>query len=630
MKFRIFSLLLAVQMLFGLRLFAQVDISKTYFIQAKHSGLVWDVANNSNDLYAVINQFPLHRGPNQQWKFSDAGDGYYFIQSQNAGKWFASIELGKGSPGTRMCTEMQWVGDYNKFRLVPAGDGYYKIIVKHTGYCMQVPSAEMGPTTLTQFPWVDGANHLLWKLVPTVEVPVKAQFDLSVPYKIQGKESGMWWEVIDNSQQMYAPIGQAAHKDVANQQWKFVDAGDGYYFIQSQNPAGLFASIQLGNTAADARFVTEMQWVGDYTKFKIIPYGNPFDGTYKIIAKHSGMCVQVPGGGYGTEALTQYPYQEGANHHLWRIFPSKPIVELPSFIRFPNEQKYVTLTNDDRAVVTKSGIVVGVLGTYDKPDRVGGLVFKTIPLGGNFFAFRSINGRLLSMCSDCLKGKTSILNFVTFHETDTNAPGVRWEVTKLSNGKYLLKSQYNGQYMHSCPDCSDLLKALGWGIPIGVSGVDPGLTHQWDLEASGFDNKLFIGARFPQGHVIWLDGNGGGILITARDFQGMGHWGIPYWTPTIVPFLPALSDLYDQGSYAGIATNMKNLAFLANDTLLTSQNAFPSNHFDFVVSTKMEKDQQSALCGKRGKGKPDVVAHVVRKFIKFNSIKDITPPYWYQ
>ncbi|MEY3443837.1 MAG: hypothetical protein RLZZ519_2118 [Bacteroidota bacterium] len=327
MKFRIISLLIAVQMLFRLRLFAQVDGSKTYFLQAKHSGLVWDVANNSNDLYAVINQSPLHKGPSQQWKFVDAGNGEYFIQSQNAGKLFASIELGKGSPGTRMCTEMQWVGDYNKLRLVPAGDGYYKIIVKHTGMCMQVPSAEMGPTTLTQYPCQEGANHHLWKLVPTVEAPVKAQFDLSVPYKIQGKESGMWWEVINNSHDIYAPIGQAAHKDVANQLWKFVDAGDGYYFIQSQNPAGLFASIELGNMAAGARLVTEMQWVGDYTKFKIIPYGNPFDGTYKIIAKHSGMCVQVPGGGYGTGVLTQYPYQEGANHHLWWIFPSKPVTQ---------------------------------------------------------------------------------------------------------------------------------------------------------------------------------------------------------------------------------------------------------------------------------------------------------------
>lgn len=101
--------------------FRFVDAGDGYFlIEARHSGQVLDVNAKSTANGADIIQWPSHGGTNQQWQLNEQSDGSYEIVNRNSGKALDNWEAGT-DPGTRLSQYDRTGSDLQHWRLISLG-----------------------------------------------------------------------------------------------------------------------------------------------------------------------------------------------------------------------------------------------------------------------------------------------------------------------------------------------------------------------------------------------------------------------------------------------------------------------------------------------------------------------------
>lgn len=127
------------------------NLSGTYALQNRNSGMFLDVEGGSVENGGNLIQWPGHGGVNQQFRFTHLDNGVYSIVSVASGK---SVDIEAGSVSNNG-NAIQW--DYHgannqRFTVLYAGDGYYKIKPVHSGRVLDVA----GGST------VAGANVLQW------------------------------------------------------------------------------------------------------------------------------------------------------------------------------------------------------------------------------------------------------------------------------------------------------------------------------------------------------------------------------------------------------------------------------------------------------------------------------------
>ncbi|MEU0535624.1 RICIN domain-containing protein [Amycolatopsis tolypomycina] len=115
-----------------------------------------------------------------------------------------------------------------------------------------------------------------------------------------------------------AAVVQWGRHDLANQQWRFIDAGDGYYRLQNRNSGNVLDDYRWSKTAGAAM----VQWHdlnGANQQFRLEK--SP-DGHVRLINRFSGMAVEVPAGSKtpGTR-IAQYWDWGGANQQ-WQLVPA--------------------------------------------------------------------------------------------------------------------------------------------------------------------------------------------------------------------------------------------------------------------------------------------------------------------
>lgn len=141
-------------------------LNGTYSLQNRNSGLYMDVANNGDPADGTnILQWTGTGGTNQQFIFTDLGNGIYKIICVKTGK---AVDI-DGVSSANFANVHQWsyVGGANQQFIVKATDnGYYKLIAKHSHKLIEVGSA--GKNAGDNINQYDDNNQLCgqWKLVP--------------------------------------------------------------------------------------------------------------------------------------------------------------------------------------------------------------------------------------------------------------------------------------------------------------------------------------------------------------------------------------------------------------------------------------------------------------------------------
>jgi hypothetical protein len=120
--------------------------STAYRITARHSGKVIDAAGDT-DRSSVV-QWGNNGNLNQQWHFQDAGDGYFRIVSRDNGKCL-DVASGSTADGTRVLLYTCGTGDNQEFQWQSTGS-YFRLVARHSGKCLDVTDASTADSAVIQ------------------------------------------------------------------------------------------------------------------------------------------------------------------------------------------------------------------------------------------------------------------------------------------------------------------------------------------------------------------------------------------------------------------------------------------------------------------------------------------------
>lgn len=146
--------------------------------------------------------------------------GYYHIIAKHSGKCLDVAGWGQENGVNVQQWDINPHGDNQKWMLVRAEDGYYYILAKHSGKCLDV----------TEWSQQDGANVYQWTLMAENNDNQKWKLKEAGDdyFYIIAKHSGKYLDVSEWNQQAGANVQQwkpnAPHCNDDNQKWKFQPA----------------------------------------------------------------------------------------------------------------------------------------------------------------------------------------------------------------------------------------------------------------------------------------------------------------------------------------------------------------------------------------------------------------------
>ena len=141
---------------------ATVDTNTNYVFVSRHSGKAMDLYNWATNDGAPIVQYARNDLAVQQWRFIDAGGGYYKIRSAHSGK---VLELPNANDGTGLVQMTDNNNARQQFRLADSDGGHVRFINRHTSKALDVwewSTADGG--TIAQYTDLNGWNQQ-WQLV---------------------------------------------------------------------------------------------------------------------------------------------------------------------------------------------------------------------------------------------------------------------------------------------------------------------------------------------------------------------------------------------------------------------------------------------------------------------------------
>ena len=169
---------------------------------------------------------------------------------------------------------------------LPAPGEYYRIVARHSGKCLDVPGASTA----------DGANIQQYQAVGGSHQEFRFDEAGGGYYQIVARHSGKCLDVEGSSTSDGGNVLQFHKTGANNQLFRLDDPGSGYYRITAKH-SGKCLSIDNVSTANEANV---SQWT-DYgqtnQRFSVLLATVPLpDVYYRIVARHSGKCIDVAGG----------------------------------------------------------------------------------------------------------------------------------------------------------------------------------------------------------------------------------------------------------------------------------------------------------------------------------------------
>ena len=240
-----------------------------YKITAKHSGKVLDVYWEKMEAGANVQQYYWNNGDNQQWVVKDAGDGYFYIISKS-NSLYMDVYGGVASNDVNIDTYTGHGGTSEKWKLIPAGeqsvaDGKYQI-------CTALDDSSV--ISISEASKDACANALLYANENHKNQVFNFEYQGDGYYKIIARHSGMALDVYNSEQSSGANVEQYPWKNSDNQKWVVKPAGDGYYYIVSKGN-GLYLDVYGGVAVNDANIDTYFGHGGASEKWHLIPVNEP-------------------------------------------------------------------------------------------------------------------------------------------------------------------------------------------------------------------------------------------------------------------------------------------------------------------------------------------------------------------
>ena len=207
----------------------------------------------------------------------------------------------------------------------------YKVIV-YDGDNFTGASKEFTATTDWAGDWNDRTTSLRIRPNGTAALGNKT-------YYLQNRNSSLYMDVWGQSTADGGNIAQGNYTGATNQQFKFIDAGDGAYQIQAINSG---KSVDIAGVSTDnGANVHQWSYVGGANQqFIAVSTG---DGYYKLVAKHSGKLVEVAG--FSTVSGGNVQQWENANQSSgqWKLIAIGTLKLANSALQTENETEEIAI-----------------------------------------------------------------------------------------------------------------------------------------------------------------------------------------------------------------------------------------------------------------------------------------------
>ena len=142
-----------------------------------------------------------------------------------------------------------------------------------------------------------------------------AEVDTNAWYVLVNRNSGKALDVYNLATENGARITQWTRNDQEQQQWQFIDSGDGYYRLRSRISDKVL-DVYDWSTANGADIV---QWTDHDQENQQFRLADSSDGHVRLINRHSNKAVEVQGGSTADGAdIVQYDDQ-GGDHQQWQL-----------------------------------------------------------------------------------------------------------------------------------------------------------------------------------------------------------------------------------------------------------------------------------------------------------------------
>lgn len=323
-----------------------------YYLIAEHSGKALDVRGGSSADGTAVQQYALNTSAAaQKWAFISAGNGKYYIQSALGTMMeIKGSAVQTGKPDKSMA--QKWTLKKSDYR--PVKDGTYTIHNKiNQKQVLEVASASMK----------NGGNIQINATNNKSEQRFEVRYVGDGYYSIVSEQSGKALDVVSGKTANGTNLQQYAwnNNKPKAQLWKFVDAGNGYYYIRSKTGnvidlanknAGKGSNVYMWGmtggssqqwkvTVSSYRPIEDGEYVISSVKNKnsfMTMSGNNIqigltenkeaqkfkvsyvkDGYYKIILISNGKALDVYGASTENKANLQLYKDNGSNAQLWKF-----------------------------------------------------------------------------------------------------------------------------------------------------------------------------------------------------------------------------------------------------------------------------------------------------------------------
>ncbi|MDX3054388.1 non-reducing end alpha-L-arabinofuranosidase family hydrolase [Streptomyces sp. NE06-03E] len=208
-----------------------------------------------------------------------------------------------------------------------------------------------------------------------------ATVDPNASYVLVNRNSGKALDVYNLATEDGARVTQWTRNDQAQQQWQFVDSGDGYYRVKSRHSAKV---LDVYNWSA-ANGGSIVQWADLNATNQQWRLADSSDGYVRLISRHSGKALEVQGASTADNAnVVQYDDWGGTNQQ-WRLVKagddSSGSCTLPSAYRWSStgalaQPKAGWASLKDFTVVPYDGRQLVYATTHDTGTRWGSMNFN--------------------------------------------------------------------------------------------------------------------------------------------------------------------------------------------------------------------------------------------------------------
>ncbi|EEG30158.1 ricin-type beta-trefoil lectin domain protein, partial [[Clostridium] methylpentosum DSM 5476] len=265
-----------------------VTAGHTYRIRNKTSGKYLDVAWGNDTNSTNVDTWEYNGGANQRWKVVDAGGGYFkLVPSHTANNMVLDVYGAYGDNGTNVEIYQDNGSDAQKFKFVPKEDGSYEIVAKCANDKGGLDNSDGGTangTNVKIWSTEGGGNNYRWFL-EEVESPLTHVPEPGKIYNIRNRNSGQYLEVLDSSTASNTSrISQNFYSGKPNQQFLIQEfpGEEGFIGLVPQNAPDKVVTLCLDSDGGYCPATLTEPSDSNEQRYKLIDNGN---NTYRIAPK---------------------------------------------------------------------------------------------------------------------------------------------------------------------------------------------------------------------------------------------------------------------------------------------------------------------------------------------------------